>query len=88
MEEEAEYFLPAAAGEAAAGAGVVEVGSLEAADFPVAEAAPAAAAQEGAGNMHPREFKKYLQHDGIVTAIREAEEKTSGQIRVDRKSVV
>jgi uncharacterized membrane protein len=32
--------------------------------------------------MHPREFKKHLRHDGIVTAIREAEEKTSGQIRV------
>ncbi len=42
----------------------------------------AAAAREGAGNMHPKEFKKHLRHDGIVTAIREAEEKTSGQIRV------
>ncbi len=49
---------------------------------PEAAGALAAAAREGAGNMHPQEFKKHLRHDGIVTAIREAEEKTSGQIRV------
>jgi uncharacterized membrane protein len=32
--------------------------------------------------MHPREFKKQLQHDAVVTAIREAERATSGEIRV------
>lgn len=42
----------------------------------------AAAAREGAGNMHPREFKDRLHHDGIVAAIRDAEQKTSGEIRV------
>ena len=32
--------------------------------------------------MHPRAFSKHLDHDGIVAAIREAELKTTGQIRV------
>jgi uncharacterized membrane protein len=32
--------------------------------------------------MHPREFKKSLHHDNVVAAIREAEQKTSGEIRV------
>lgn len=32
--------------------------------------------------MHPRKFKKHLHHETIVGAIREAEQKTSGQIRV------
>jgi uncharacterized membrane protein len=32
--------------------------------------------------MHPRTFSNHLQHDQIVAAIREAEHKTSGQIRV------
>jgi uncharacterized membrane protein len=32
--------------------------------------------------MHPRQFSKHLHHDDIVAAIREAEQKTSGQIRV------
>jgi uncharacterized membrane protein len=32
--------------------------------------------------MHPKTFAKHLQHDAIVTAIRDAEHKTSGQIRV------
>lgn len=32
--------------------------------------------------MHPRKFAKHLHHDGIVETIREAESKTSGQIRV------
>ncbi len=32
--------------------------------------------------MHPREFKKRLRHDHIVEAIREAEKKTTGEIRV------
>jgi len=31
---------------------------------------------------HPRTFKKQLHHDGIVAAIREAEQKTTGLIRV------
>jgi uncharacterized membrane protein len=32
--------------------------------------------------MHPKHFSKHLQHDNIVAAIRDAEQKTSGQIRV------
>lgn len=32
--------------------------------------------------MHPREFKKQLHHENLVAAIREAEQKTSGEIRV------
>jgi uncharacterized membrane protein len=33
-------------------------------------------------SMHPRTFSKQLHHENIVTAIREAEQKTSGEIRV------
>jgi uncharacterized membrane protein len=32
--------------------------------------------------MHPKHFSKHLQHDAIVAVIREAEQKTSGEIRV------
>jgi uncharacterized membrane protein len=32
--------------------------------------------------MHPKEFKRKLSHDAIVEAIREAEKKTTGEIRV------
>jgi len=32
--------------------------------------------------MHPKTFSKHLQHEAIVAAIREAEQKTSGEIRV------
>ena len=32
--------------------------------------------------MHPKKFIKHLPHDTLVVAIREAEQKTSGQIRV------
>jgi uncharacterized membrane protein len=32
--------------------------------------------------MHPKHFSKHLQHDKIVEAIRDAEHKTTGQIRV------
>ena len=32
--------------------------------------------------MHPRKFIKRIHHDDIVAAIREAERKTSGEIRV------
>jgi len=32
--------------------------------------------------MHPRTFSKHLQHDNIVAAIRDAERKTTGEIRV------
>ena len=32
--------------------------------------------------MHPNEFKKRLHHDGVVEAIRQAEQKTTGEIRV------
>lgn len=46
-------------------------------------AASAAAAQAQVGNdMRTKEFLSELEHDRIVQAIREAEAKTSGQIRV------
>lgn len=67
---------------------VAGVGEAEAAGFPAvvdspgAAAASAAAEREGIGNMHPHEFKKRLHHDGVVEAIREAEKKTTGEIRV------
>jgi uncharacterized membrane protein len=32
--------------------------------------------------MHPKKFKNRLHHDGVVKAIREAEQKTTGEIRV------
>ena len=32
--------------------------------------------------MHPKAFAKHLHHDSIVAAIREAEQKTTGEIRV------
>jgi uncharacterized membrane protein len=32
--------------------------------------------------MHPRTFSKHLHHDKIVAAIRDAEHKTTGEIRV------
>jgi uncharacterized membrane protein len=32
--------------------------------------------------MHPKDFKRRLHHDGLVDAIRQAEEKTTGEIRV------
>ena len=32
--------------------------------------------------MHPRHFSKHLQHEKIVAAIRDAEHKTTGEIRV------
>ena len=33
-------------------------------------------------SMHPKTFSKHLHHDSIVAAIRDAERKTSGEIRV------
>jgi uncharacterized membrane protein len=59
------------------------------ADFPAAAAVSAAAAQEGAGDMNTKDFLNQLQHDAIVAAIRAAEKKTSGEIRifVSRKRV-
>lgn len=32
--------------------------------------------------MHPKEFKKRLHHDGVIEAIRQAEQKTTGKIHV------
>ena len=32
--------------------------------------------------MHPKHFSKHVRHDNIIAAIRAAEQKTSGQIRV------
>lgn len=49
----------------------------------------AAVALEEAGDMRARDFLSQIRHDDIVAAIREAEHKTSGQIRVfvSRKDV-
>jgi uncharacterized membrane protein len=49
----------------------------------VAAEVSAAAAQDQAGDqMRTREFLSKLEHDRIIQAIREAESKTSGEIRV------
>lgn len=40
------------------------------------------AAREGAGNMNAGDFRKLVDEDRIVAAIREAEQQTSGEIRV------
>jgi uncharacterized membrane protein len=67
---------------------VVEAGPLEAAaaalaDSAVEAGALAAEAQDRVGSqMRTREFLSRLEHDRIVDAIREAELKTSGEIRV------
>jgi uncharacterized membrane protein len=53
-----------------------------AAVFPAAAAAAAAAAQVEAGDMNSREFIEQLDNDKLVAAIRDAEKKTSGEIRV------
>ena len=51
-------------------------------DFPEAAAVSEAVAREGVGDMSTKDFLTKLRHDDIVTAIREAEQKTSGEIRV------
>jgi uncharacterized membrane protein len=53
-----------------------------AADFPAAGAALAAEAPVPVGDMKAREFLSRLEHDKIVKTIGQAEEKTSGEIRV------
>ena len=59
------------------------VGHPAAVDLAGEAAASAAAARARAGNdMRTKEFLSKLEHDRIVQAIREAEAKTSGQIRV------
>jgi len=64
----------------------VEVGLREmeeAAGSAAAAAVSAAEAQDRVGStMRTREFLGKLEHDRILTAIREAESKTSGEIRV------
>src|SRR5947207_1780624 len=78
---------------AVVGSAAVDGSAVEAAAGPVvaamvaavsraAAATSAAAAQEGAGNMKHHEFLKRLQDERIAAAIRTAEAKTSGEIRV------
>ena len=76
-----DFFIPVVDGVAAEDGAVVVAGFLVVV-FPAEAAALAAAAQEGTGNMHPREFKRQLHHDNVVAAIRDAEQKTTGEIRV------
>lgn len=49
---------------------------------PVAGATLAAAVQEEVGEMKPRAFLNQLDNEKIVAAIRQAEQQTSGEIRV------
>lgn len=61
-----------------------------AAAFPVVAEVSAAVAREAVGEfMKARDFLNQLRHDDIVAAIREAEQKTSGELRVfvSRKQV-
>jgi uncharacterized membrane protein len=53
-----------------------------AADFPAAGGVLAEEAPVQVGDMKAREFLSQLQHDTIVKTIAEAEQKTSGEIRV------
>jgi len=83
-----------AAGAAAVGAvevfpEAVVADSLEEVVSQGAAEALGAEAPEEAGDMRARDFLSKLQHDDIVAAIRDAEHKTSGQIRVfiSRKDV-
>ena len=62
----------------AAGAGPAE----EAVVSPAAAGALAAAAREGVGDMKTQTFIEQLQNEQIVAAIRAAEAKTSGELRV------
>ena len=57
---------------------MVEAGAGSAAVVDV----PAAAAQEGAGDMNTKEFISKLDQEKVVAAIAEAERQTSGEIRV------
>jgi uncharacterized membrane protein len=52
------------------------------ADLAVAAEVSAAEARDRVGKMRTKEFLSKLEHDRIVRAIREAESKTSGEIRV------
>jgi len=51
-------------------------------DFPAVAVVSVAAVQVEAGDMKPHEFIDQLDNDKIVAAVRVAEEKTSGEIRV------
>src|SRR4029434_9006555 len=77
-EEEDQYLSRAAA----AGRPAAEV-EEDSADSVVAAVVSAAAERGRAGDqMRTREFLSKLEHDRILEAIREAESKTSGEIRV------
>ena len=57
-------------------------GTAGLADSVVVAGVSAAEARGRVGKMRTKEFLSKLEHDQIVSAIREAESKTSGEIRV------
>jgi uncharacterized membrane protein len=75
--------VPFSSRQAEEAAGPLAAVAEDSAGLAVAEGVSAAAAQDRAGKkMRTREFLSKLEHDRIVEAIRDAESKTSGEIRV------
>jgi uncharacterized membrane protein len=66
----------------AAGPLVTAVGEDSVGSAAVAEVSAAAAPDRAGDQMRTREFLSKLEHDRIIQAIRKAESKTSGEIRV------
>ena len=79
--EEVALCLSRAAAEVA-GRPVAAVAEDSAGSAVAAEVSAAAARDRAGDQMRTREFLSKLEHDRIIQAIREAESKTSGEIRV------
>ena len=77
--EAAPFLFQWVSEEEAVGLRVVAAASV---DLPEAAEASAVVVRAGVGKMRTKEFLSKLEHDEIVRAIREAESKTSGEIRV------
>ena len=72
-------FIPSGGGWSSGGVAV----AADSAGSAVAAAVSAVAARDRAGDqMRTKEFLSKLEHDRIIQAIRDAESKTSGEIRV------